>query len=212
MILSHFTLNGRYPSTRQCLSNAHDMHRNVMSGFADLRSNCPRREQSVLYRLMPNGNRIHLYVLSKEYPEWSNISEGFMLLQEPKDISDIIDTLRNGRHLSFDLLAIASKKEAREGMNSRRIMLATEEERIDWLSKKAEQNGFNTLWVREDGQEKAFVRGKPGCSDAVHTGVRFRGELIVSEETLFQKAFCTGIGPGKAYGMGMLMVMSPRRE
>lgn len=212
MILSHFTLDGRYPSVRQCLSNAHDMHRNVMSGFADSGSNCPRKEQSVLYRVMANGNRIHLYVLSKEHPEWSNISEGFMLLQEPKDISDIIETLREGRQLGFDLLAIASKKQAREGLKSRRIMLATEEERKVWLSRKAQQNGFIVLWVREDGQEKAFVGGKPGCNYTVHTGVRFRGELMISEEKLFQKALCIGIGAGKAYGMGMLMVMPSGRK
>jgi hypothetical protein len=40
----------------------------------------------------------------------------------------------------------------------------------------------------------------------VHTGVRFRGELTVTDGARFREAFQAGIGAGKAYGMGMLML------
>jgi CRISPR system Cascade subunit CasE len=87
-------------------------------------------------------------------------------------------------------------------------MLTSPEERGKWLMNKAEQHGFKILWVREDGQSKAFVRKNNGL--AVHTGVKFRGELEIINEDKFQKAFCNGIGAGKAYGMGMLMLFPAR--
>ena len=204
MYLSSFLLDMSCPSVRQCLSNAHDMHRSIMSGFGDMNSVEPRKDQGVLYRLWPNDREMKLYVLTHGLPDWSHLSVGFSLQKGPKDISATVDSLSAGRHLSFDLIAVASKKQSREGENSRRLFLVNEEARAQWLSRKAEQNGFTVLWVREEGQVKAFLRGKG--KDAVNTGVRFRGELCIVDAKLFQNAFCNGIGPGKAYGMGLLML------
>lgn len=51
---------------------------------------------------------------------------------------------------------------------------------------------------------RAYVR-RAGES-AVHTGVRFCGELCVEDPQRFWQAFASGIGAGKAYGMGMMML------
>lgn len=211
MILSYFFLDSRRPEVRQCLANAHDMHRSIMSGFLDISSATPRRDHGVLYRLMPKKQRVELYVLSREYPDWTHMSAGFSLVDEPKDITSTVDSLRNGRHFGFDIVAVASKKQASGGINSRRVFLPTSEERYQWLLRKAEQNGFSVIWAREEGQVKSFVRAKKGYREAVHTGVRFRGELVVTDDNAFQEAFCNGIGAGKAYGMGMLMLFPLRR-
>ena len=51
MYLSAFTLDFSDPSVRQCIRDAHDMHRTVMSGFEDIGIAGVRREFGVLYRL-----------------------------------------------------------------------------------------------------------------------------------------------------------------
>lgn len=209
IILSSFKLNMRSPSIRQCLYNAHDMHRSIMSGFVHTETPNAREEKGVLYRLIPGERDLSLYVMSKEYPDWSKLSEGFIPVPgSPKDINGITKSFVSGSGFRFDLLAAASKKVPRENANSRRVMLTSPEERGKWLMNKAEQHGFKILWVREDGQSKAFVRKNNGL--AVHTGVKFRGELEIINEDKFQKAFCNGIGAGKAYGMGMLMLFPAR--
>lgn len=97
----------------------------------------------------------------------------------PKEVSYVSSVTGAGNRFGFDLLCIPSKKEKREGKNSRRILLKTEEERVEWLRKKAEQNGFSLLWVREEGGSKVMVKTKHSSTEAWHGGIRFRGELVV---------------------------------
>lgn len=205
MYLSLFYLDRSAPSVRQCLRNAHDMHRTVMSGFADVPPAAARCELGVLYRLQEVREGLRLYVLSEALPDWSGLKAGFHpAAGSPKDLSGLREAMSPGLALSFNLLCIPAKKVRCGTKNSRRRLLTTPEERAAWLQRKAEQNGFALRWFREDGQERAYVR-RAGES-AVHTGVRFCGELCVEDPQRFWQAFASGIGAGKAYGMGMMML------
>ena len=205
MFLSCFLLDAKRPSIRQCLANAHDMHRSLMSGFPDLSCDCPRQDQGVLYRLMPSDHDIKLYLLSISSPDWSRLSDGFSLVDQPKDIDAVVESFRMNRRFAFDLLASPTKKKPRDGANSSRVFLYTEAERAAWLERKAAQNGFMISWVREEGQVKTMA-AKNRNEQVIHFGVRFRGELCVVDDTQFKSAFCQGIGAGKSYGMGMLLL------
>ncbi len=211
MFISAFILDRRSASVRQCLRNAQDMHRNIMSGFGNNGSNSEGSRLGVLYRLVDSGTDIKLYVLSPVLPNWNSFEEkGFYIEDTPKEVSYVSSVTGAGNRFGFDLLCIPSKKEKREGKNSRRILLKTEEERVEWLRKKAEQNGFSLLWVREEGGSKVMVKTKHSSTEAWHGGIRFRGELVVLDAALFSKAFQKGIGAGKAYGFGMLLLLPPR--
>lgn len=205
MYLSLFYLDRSAPSVRQCLRNAHDMHRTVMSGFMDVPPAAARCELGVLYRLQEARGGLRLYVLSEAQPDWRGLKAGFHpAAGSPKDLSGLREALAPGRAFAFDLLCIPAKKVACGTKNSRRRLLTTPEERAAWLQRKAEQNGFALRWFREDGQERAYVR--KGDASAVHTGVRFCGELCVKDPQRMWRAFASGIGAGKAYGMGMMML------
>ncbi len=205
MYLSCFTLDIADPSVRQCLRDAHDMHRCVMSGFLDIQQPDARSAAQVLYRLEGEAP-VKLYVLSSPRPDWSGLKPGFRSMpQSPKPL-DMTAALSDGRRLGFDLVAIPAKKVGDEGKNSRRVFLRDAGDRLEWLTRKAEQSGFHLLWCREDGQRRATVSARAGAGPAVHTGVRFRGELTVTDGARFREAFQAGIGAGKAYGMGMLML------
>lgn len=206
MYLSCFTLDVADASVRQCLRDAHDMHRSIMSGFPFVQEEEARLKAQALYRLEGDGPS-KLYVLSACRPDWSRLKPGFRpMAGSPKNLEAMTSALTAGSRLRFDLLAIPAKKTGMEGRNSKRVFLGDVEERVQWLKRKAEQSGFELVWCREEGQRRSVVAARAGTQSAVHTGMRFCGELIVTDDARFREAFQSGIGAGKAYGMGMLML------
>lgn len=206
MYLSLIKIDVKSYKARQCLSNAYDMHRSILSWFDDISSDTPRKDLGVVYRLVASSKAINLYVLSSNEPKIDKIHESGFDFIDKKDISHVSENLINGRQYAFDLLACSTKKEKSEGKNSKRVFLKTREERLEWLRRKGEQNGFRLVSVEEKGQEKFRINKKSISTDEIHTGVRFCGELEVIDETLFKNAFENGIGPGKSFGFGMLML------
>jgi CRISPR system Cascade subunit CasE len=162
------------------------MHRSLTRFFE-----ASRLEAGLLYRLNSNGPENTVYMLSKISPIVNERSLGDMpkgmKLEFYKEISSYIESFNIGRVFSFDLLALPTKKVAEEGRkNSKRKFLTTREEREDWLNRKAEAGGFETLY-----------------SDPV----RFTGRLVVTNSDKFKETYCKGIGAGKAYGAGMLLLI-----
>jgi len=205
MRLSYLKLDMRNNKARQCLHNAYDMHRSILSWFDDISSDTPRKDLGITYRLISTSKSINLYVLSSFKPDLNKICESGFDFVDDKDISKTCESLINGKCYAFDILACATKKEKCEVKNSKRVFLKTKKERMEWLNRKALQNGFEILFVNEEGQEKFHIK-KSKNIDEIHTGVRFCGELKVTDEALFRKAFKNGIGPGKSFGFGMLML------
>lgn len=206
MYLSCFTLDIAYPSVRQCLRDAHDMHRTIMSGFPFVQGEAARSKAQALYRL-EGDSPVKLYVLSAYEPDWSGLKPGFRpAAGSPKNLDAMVAGLTVGARLRFDLLAMPSKKVDGDGRNSRRVFLSDTQARAQWLTRKAEQSGFQLAWCREDGQRRSVVAARVGSQATVHTGVRFRGELIVTDIARFLEAFQSGIGAERAYGMGLIML------
>ena len=104
----------------------------------------------------------------------------------------------------------------------KRVALVREEERIAWLARRGrEQDGFELANVRLTGGDAApaavradpagDLRGfKPAGSAGGHqltlTAAQFEGELIVTDRERFLHALTQGIGPGKAFGLGLLSI------
>ena len=115
------------------------------------------------------------------------------------------------------------RKERAESVG-KRVALVREEERIAWLARRGrEQDGFELAHVRLAGGDAApaavradpagDLRGfKPAGSAGGHqltlTAAQFEGELIVTDRERFLHALAEGIGPGKAFGLGLLSIAS----
>ena len=109
-----------------------------------------------------------------------------------------------GWQAGFDLLACPSKKIRREGTNSARIFLRTPEERTVWLRRQGEKYGFLIRSVHEISETQ--VCGKKETGRIRLHAVHFSGLLEVTDVKTFQAAYARGIGPEKAYGLGMLLL------
>lgn len=203
MYRSKLTLDPLDPSVQQALRNVNDMHRNIMKAFDDPPSDSPRAENAVLYSVMDHMGKPAVYVISQVKPDWSRV-RGFDPVDDPMDFSGVRDRFSKGGVFGFRLFASPTKKVAREGKLSSRVFLRTPEERSKWLQRQAEKYGFELISFSENTESK--VMGRKKDMQINYTGVLFTGVLRIVDPDLFWKAYCGGIGPGKAYGLGMLMI------
>ena len=108
----------------------------------------------------------------------------------------------------FDLLALPTKKiPATGGKNRQRRVLKTPQERIEWMQRKAKQFGFQLLAVNELEHIRQTGKHSPESSGRMYfDGYHYQGILQVTDAVKFQDALRHGIGAGKAYGFGMLLL------
>ncbi len=205
MYRSQLRLDIGDPSVRRGLADCNDMHRNLMKAFAieENGGTSPRKELSILYRLVTINGHPSLYVISSECPDWSKV-KGTEPLSEPMSIDGLKERFVSGSCFRFSLLASPTKKVRREGKLSSRVFLRDPRERMDWLERHARRNGFIVRSVRELSQE--HISGRKGADKINYSGVAFDGILEITDPEAFWQVYCGGIGPGKSYGLGMLMI------
>lgn len=240
MYLSRLLLNPRSRAVRRDLENCQALHRTIMSAFPELPGRADARAQlGVLYRLEsgPVPGPV-LLVQSRAVPNWSRLPPDYLLdtagaPENPacKSIDDLYARLQPGATLLFRLCANPTRKiDTKSGpdgqrRNGRRVELVGEEGQLEWLRSKARQYGFELLTVRAN-PAVASAQASPGgkltgtrrAEDGAPAGsrrmtfamVRFDGLLRVVDAERFRTALRDGIGPGKAYGFGLLSIARPK--
>jgi CRISPR system Cascade subunit CasE len=231
MFLSKLTLNIRDRQVCRDLARPYEMHRTLMNCYP-----YPRVENrcDLLFRVEPsqNGAPVVLVQTREESGEWRGLPDGY-LLRRAESRSLALPVLA-GQRLRFRLRANPSKRVAQKDerlgavMAGKRVGLASEVEQLRWLIRKAEAGGFTIPgeWVDAkhpetdepillpnfrvdvvpEGRER---NGKPG-----HAGeflaVRFEGILVVTDPEALRATVAAGLGPGKAFGFGLLSVAPAR--
>ncbi len=190
------------PGVRAALRDAQRMHRRVSGLYGTARA-----EASVLYRARVRGGTVELYLYAA-CPVQREALLSSMKLAGERDLSDWLESMAEGQRWGFDLLTMPFKKQPDpEGRNSRRRVLRSREERLAWLARKAEQNGFELLEAEECAAEKLNVTHAENDGGTLWLDpYRYTGLLRVTDAALFRRAVRQGIGPGKAYGLGMLLL------
>ena len=200
MYLSRIDLRVSSPAVRQTLHDCQDMHRTLMKAF-----DCTREEAGMLYRVIRTDAAILIYVQSVACPQWDRIENSGYQCTKMRDISSLLDHLRENTVLRFSLLACPAKKVKGDGKNSKRVLLRGTEERLDWLKREGEKHGFALLEAHEAAKEQK-LNGTKSTGEFYLSGVPFEGVMQITDAAAFQNAFRQGIGPEKAYGFGMLML------
>lgn len=193
----------------------------------------------VLYRV-EGGQRgeMHVLVQSAERPVWDNLRDWWgneyrLEDDEPKALTAFHARITTGQPLLFRMRANPTRKidtKTRpdgKKSNGQRVPLRTEDDCIAWLRRKGSaesgngQGGFDLLMV-ETVSGVADVRATEdrvvgdwhgeGAQPwrLVFDSVLFEGRLRVTDADLFRETLRQGIGPGKAFGFGLLSVMPQR--
>lgn len=221
MYLSFLRLNPACAEVQRDLRDVMGLHRTIMKAYPDVLD--PEVEArayfGVLHRLEfdRRTGRILLYVQSKTEPVWSQLPGGYLYVEDGmpnpavKPVGEVYANLRAKRVLRFRLRSNPSRKvdtkSSPDGArrNGRRVALRGLEEQIGWLARKAEEHGFELLQATVAASGSAELVHSHGTGRTFQ-GVVFEGRLVVRDPERFQTALASGIGPGKAFGFGLLSV------
>ncbi|MCW5775619.1 MAG: type I-E CRISPR-associated protein Cas6/Cse3/CasE [Phycisphaeraceae bacterium] len=238
LYLSLLELDSGSRQVRSELAHPYEMHRTLMRGFPQAATEA-RREYGVLFRAEPDEQlgRVAVYVQSLVEPDWSYLRNGEYLVREPeppKDLARAYGRLRSGQELRFRIRAnptrrIARPKHGDEGIKGKRVALLREDQQAAWLARKGRERvkgcpgGFELLTrevVEPDGRRCQFPSvnicdegpqwGQRNGGTLTHVAVRFDGILRITDADAFRATLARGIGPGKAFGFGLLSIAPVR--
>ena len=232
MYLSRIVLNARSHVARGWLADCHALHRMIMSGFPSLQGDSARAALGVLYRVeaMNEPPSIPLLVQSKFEPNWRFETDAVAAIDRAKPLDQLLERIEARQRYRFRLRASPSRRVHRRAALEpdaesgrlraeraeaigKRVELLREEDQVAWLQRRAEAAGFSL--VATHLAPNLDVLELQLSSDVKLTGRRldqrlslgtvlFEGVLEVANADLFRDAVVNGIGPGKAFGCGLL--------
>ena len=204
MYMTCVAIDRHNPSARQALADCCDMHKNIMRLYSSSENSVARCAGKILYRIVEQQNEIMLYLTSTHLPDMRQTAWIKSHTVRQCDLQPLVNRFAPGQSFSFDLLTHPSKKEMRTGANSHRVFLRTARERADWLQRQGEKGGFRVVSLQEGAPFD--LRGKRSTGNICLRAVRMMGRLEITDTARFAQAYQSGIGPEKAYGMGMLLL------
>jgi CRISPR system Cascade subunit CasE len=221
---------GSTHQARRWLTDLYALHQLVMSGFPDDCAPDARRRFAVLFRL--EEDRRQVLVQSAIEPRWL-VSSLDVEIDGPKPLEPLLDRVKEGEIWRFRLRANPTRRVARTATFGpdpdrgrlrperpesvgRRVAIRSDGERLEWLARVGRAKGFElvssggaalgTLNVRVRNVGSLSIRA-PGRSAPITIEVaEFEGFLRVRHRDLFTTALRDGIGPGKAFGCGLLSI------
>ena len=217
--LSRIQLNPRRREARWLLSSPQRVHAAVLQSFPDPPTGDQAGRPRVLWRLDQDRERVLLYVVSPDQPDFAHLAEqaGWPTTERGtvKAYGPLLDRLDTGQRWAFRLTAnptqyLRGPDEAR----AKRVGHVTVGYQEQWLRERAEGLGFRIGGAREgdllvtrrsvesfDRRDKAGGSGRRTVTLAV---AQYDGSLEVTDPQALRRALLAGVGPAKAYGCGLL--------
>lgn len=217
MYLSRIELDTKSRETMRALASPSRFHGAVERAFDGDRSRN-------LWRIDTLGDRTYLLLLSRELPRLDALAAQFGYGQyETRDYDKLLLRITDGRRFRFRLVAnpTFSKSPGKDAAVSKTrgkvIGCGTPEFQAEWLCRRAGSHGFDVMYTDENetrcsftitkSRRLSFDKGSDGRNVKL-LSVTYEGELTVTDAEKFKALLCDGIGRGKAYGQGMMTVVS----
>lgn len=208
--LCRLRLNPEHPEVQRDVQNGVSMHKRLLKAFPErpeAREN--RALFGLLFRTEPEGIPLPtLLVQSEVVPDWSCLPRGYLHPLagfEMRRIETQISNLPTNRVFQFRLRASPVRTIRSPMMHrGRRVPLLEVEEIRDWLARKGNAGGFRLLSPPSVQRERPVQDRKRSPGPLVLQSILFEGRLQVTDPVLIAETIRQGIGPGKAYGMGLL--------
>lgn len=233
LYLSRLRLDPRNRIAAANLARPYELHRTLLRAFPGSDSEGFGR---VLFRVepMPRSRAAEATVIvqSETEPDWIEACREYPpgMLLAPPQLRGLPATFPVGTLLRFRLRANPCVRRCRlpDGTRDERRQrprhgLYREEDQIDWLIRQGRSKGFElmasdaTSWfeteglcarydlvVRDEGTMVTDKKTTKGVSR--HYSVVFEGLLHVTAPPAFSNGLRSGIGPGKAFGFGLLSI------
>lgn len=198
MYLTRLRLDPRSAQARRDLADPYDMHRSLVRAFvAGPEQAAPR----FLWRQEPAshpGDAV-LLVQSTAPGDWAAMAAQPNYLKTDPEQRSLCPAHWLEADASFRFRLYANPTVTRDG---KRYALLAEEAQLTWLARQGERHGFAVDVALVTGSH--WLHGRKGQSRISLLRVAFEGRLRVQDATALDKAMAAGIGPGKAFGCGLL--------
>ena len=187
-----------------------ESHRLIMSLFPHIQTSEARVDGRVLYTFAPESDNAVIYIQSAIAPQDPGTPQTTSLITSMKtvDAKNLLSSFADGKEFGFTVLANPSTKVFNpDNGKSRRVFLRDKGKRENWLGRH--MAGCSIQECHESRQIK--VSGFKSTNDHVRLdALEFGGKLKISDRDRFTETFLSGIGQGKSYGCGMIMLYPPR--
>lgn len=163
-----------------------------------------------LWRIDKIAHKNYLLVVSSDEPNIEEFEKfGIPGTGEIKKYDSFLNEIHTGDQLLFRLMANPIVSISSEGKKRGRVKPhITVEHQKKFLLERSVKNGFELkeedFTVIERGIVDYFKKGQKPVRLVQAT---YEGRLTVTDEEIFRKVLCTGIGKKKAYGFGLMTVM-----
>lgn len=184
---------GRQEALKHRLATAYDLHKLLWQCFPGR----PEAKRDFLFRCDDAGAELKLLMLSAEAPEQCDWADW-------DGVKELSPDFPSGALYWFRLRANPTVR-AKEGGKLR--ALTGGEELDGWLARKGERNGFALRSEPEYSACRLEQFTKSSGSPAISLNVvDIDGVLAVTDGAAFGEAFRKGVGRGRAFGCGMLLL------
>lgn len=217
MYITRIAINRRRREAGKLLGSRQAMHAAVESLFPpSLETTGPKRN---LWRLDAQGNSAWLYVVSEERPDATSIVENAgwpdadQKTWESADYVRVLTKVSDGSRFRFKIAVnpIRNLPPEPAGGRGKKVPIKGERAQLEWFTKTLEKAGAAIVTNELGGTSAKIVESgedtfnRKGASITL-TKATITGVLEVTDTETFRKALTTGIGTGKAYGLGLLTI------
>lgn len=209
MYLINIALNKKKNKTQKALKVPNVIHGILESSFGGERQN-----KRKLWTLLNSSSGTSLVILSEDMPNLDHIVSQIGYQNNPNAVSvcqydTYLEQIQNGSTYHFYLTACATKAYSNHDngqTRGTRKMIKAPDEQIEWLKLQGGNNGFipqNISIVKN--QKFQFKKSTHNIVNIAKT--TFAGNLIVEDKDKFIYALENGIGRGKCYGNGLMLIV-----
>jgi len=222
MFLHRLHLNSRNREARRDLADPYELHSTLCRAFSSPEVACP--PNAFLWRLEPEADpegHPRILVQSRDLPQWDRIATPGWFARNPDPAVDLahrleLEKLLVGHRFRFRLRA--NPCVTRQG---KRLGLLRQDAQEAWILRKGEeQHGFvvpiltgfdldeaspQRVNVRISQEQMLRGRQRSGHEIRVFSAL-YDGTLTVTDPARFREALQSGVGHGKAMGLGLLSV------
>lgn len=202
--LTRITPGPRSTAAHGDLRDSVRMHQRVMMLVPDGLGDEARRRAGLLYRVEEGPAGLQVLVQTQVPPDPGRLPAGYGATAV-RDLTPLLDWLRPGAPVRYRLAANTIRRMNHTGKPVPLRGAAAD----DWWADRArEVCGLDLLMLSSRALPDAVGGWADSKREIRHVVTQFDGTAIVADADLLAEAVVTGVGRGKAYGCGLLSIMS----
>lgn len=206
--LTQLVLNPRNPAVARDLDDMQAMHRRVMSLLPDNLGDAPRAQTDTLFRLEQNRGEIRLLVQSGAPVSPTSLPHRYSTHHASTSLDGLLARVTIVEIIRYSIITNPSKRAHDGESKGKNVAILGYDDIHAWWVRKATIAGVD---VANHPINIDTVNGYNGSRQGQrvhHHAVRIEGFATVIDAEALVGALTTGIGRGKAHGLGLLTVIS----